>query len=71
MTDMPDTTNTFDPSHTREPGGERYDDAAGFYVDGAPDRRHQGPRRPASTSAGTPASSRPASPTRPTAAGCR
>src|SRR5687768_11243010 len=36
MTDMPDTTNTFDASHTREPGEEEYDDAAGYYVDGDP-----------------------------------
>ncbi len=33
--DMPDTTLAFDSSHTREPGDEVYDDAAGYYVDGA------------------------------------
>ena len=36
MTDMPDTTNTFDSSHTRPPGEEEYDDAAGYYVEGDP-----------------------------------
>ena len=35
MTDMPDTTITFDPSHTRA-DDEEYDDAAGYYVDGDP-----------------------------------
>jgi succinate dehydrogenase flavoprotein subunit len=34
--DMPDTTLAFDASPTREPGGEEYDDAAGYYVDGDP-----------------------------------
>jgi succinate dehydrogenase / fumarate reductase flavoprotein subunit len=34
--DMPDTTLAFDASPTREPGGERHDDAAGYYVDGDP-----------------------------------
>ncbi len=34
--DMPDTTLSFDPSRSREPGGEEYDDAAGYYVDGDP-----------------------------------
>ena len=34
--DMPDTTLAFDASPTREPGGEGYDDAAGYYVDGDP-----------------------------------
>src|SRR5215217_8241612 len=34
--DMPDTTLAFDASATREPGGEQYDDAAGYYVDGDP-----------------------------------
>ena len=33
---MPDTTLAFDASPTREPGGEEYDDAAGYYVDGDP-----------------------------------
>ena len=31
MTDMPDTTNVFDPSHTTSVE-EEYDDAAGYYV---------------------------------------
>ena len=34
--DMPDTTLAFEASLTREPGGEEYDDAAGYYVDGEP-----------------------------------
>ena len=32
--DMPDTTLSFEASLSREPGGEEYDDAAGYYVDG-------------------------------------
>ena len=34
--DMPDTTLSFDSSPTRDPGGEQYDDAAGYYVGGDP-----------------------------------
>ena len=35
MTDMPDTTSAFDPSHTVS-HDETFDDAAGYYVDGDP-----------------------------------
>jgi succinate dehydrogenase / fumarate reductase flavoprotein subunit len=35
MTDMPDTTSAFDPSHTASVD-ETYDDAVGYYVDGDP-----------------------------------
>ncbi len=46
MTDMPDTTNTFDASHTEQLGEERYDDAAGYYVDGAPIADTKAPEGP-------------------------
>ena len=47
MTDMPDTTTTFDASHSRPLGtGESYDDAAGFYVDGDPIRDTKAPGGP-------------------------
>ena len=45
MTDMPDTTLTFDPS-ARPPPDEHVDDAAGYYTPGEPIARHQGARRP-------------------------
>jgi succinate dehydrogenase / fumarate reductase flavoprotein subunit len=35
MTDMPDTTNTFDSSHTTS-APEEHDDAAGYYTPGDP-----------------------------------
>jgi succinate dehydrogenase / fumarate reductase flavoprotein subunit len=44
--DMPDTTLSFDSSHTREPGDETYDDAAGYYVDGDPVRDTKAPGGP-------------------------
>jgi len=44
--DMPDTTLSFDSSHTREPGDEVYDDAAGYYVDGDPIRDTKAPGGP-------------------------
>ena len=34
--DMPDTTNAYDASHTRGPGEQEHDDAAGYYVPGEP-----------------------------------
>ncbi|WP_340537676.1 fumarate reductase/succinate dehydrogenase flavoprotein subunit [Nocardioides sp. GXZ039] len=43
---MPDTTNTFDASHTEQLGEERYDDAAGYYVDGAPIADTKAPEGP-------------------------
>jgi succinate dehydrogenase / fumarate reductase flavoprotein subunit len=46
MTDMPDTTTTFDPSRSRDPSDEVYDDAAGYYVDGAPVRDTKAPGGP-------------------------
>src|SRR4051812_45497893 len=44
--DMPDTTLWFDASHTREPGNQVYDDAAGYYVDGDPIRDTKAPGGP-------------------------
>jgi succinate dehydrogenase / fumarate reductase flavoprotein subunit len=44
--DMPDTTLSFDSSATREPGGEQYDDAAGYYVDGDPIQDTKAPGGP-------------------------
>ena len=47
MTDMPDTTNTFDASHTLAPGeGQEHDDAAGFYVHGDPIQDTKAPLGP-------------------------
>ncbi|GAA5148049.1 fumarate reductase/succinate dehydrogenase flavoprotein subunit [Nocardioides marinquilinus] len=45
MTDMPDTTNTFDASHTIS-HEEEYDDAAGYYVQGDPVRDTKAPGGP-------------------------
>ena len=69
MTDMPDTTTTAEPSHLGD-GEQESDDAAGYYVPGDPLVDTKAPGGP-STSAGTPASSRPGSPTRPTVAASR
>ena len=46
MTDMPDTTNAFDPSRSREPSDELHDDAAGYYVGGDPIRDTKAPGGP-------------------------
>ena len=65
--DMPDTTTATEPSASGVADGD-YDDAAGYYTPGDADRRHQGARRPDRRALEAPASSRPASSTRPTAA---
>ena len=69
MTDMPDTTTKADPSRHADSEQET-DDAAGYYEPGDPIQDTKAPGDP-STSAGTPGSSRPGSPTLPTAAGSR
>jgi succinate dehydrogenase flavoprotein subunit len=51
--DMPDTTLSFDASPTREPGGELYDDAAGYYVDGDPIADTKAPGGPLENQWGT------------------
>ncbi len=51
--DMPDTTLSFDSSHTREPGDEVFDDAAGYYVDGDPIQDTKAPGGPLEEQWGT------------------
>ena len=44
--DMPDTTTSAEPSRTRGPVEEQYDDAAGYYVDGDAIRDTKAPDGP-------------------------
>ena len=67
MTDMPDTTTT---APTLDRARRVSDDAAGYYTPGEPIRDTKAPGGPIEERWNT-RSSRPASSTPPTAAGCR